>query len=293
MVVVPLLFSKPFAKLNAKHGLSTKRAAVFLFLAWSTHVLIDVFTTYGTQVFAPFSDYRAAFNNFFIIDPLFTLPLLVCCGWIAVDLVRTLLRKVGDRELLPWRSHGALICLAISSVYVVFSFGMKAAATRKIVAQVQATNPDAQLVATSPTPLNTILWRGLMETEDAFLLHYWSPFDKEPGRIEWIPKQRELAEKFRGDEFFEGLVWFSRGDWLARPNDDGSVTFVDFRFGEMRNLRTKEMVPMFQWKLKKDGDGPLESKNNRPERPKVKKALALLWERIWGEQSRWESVEPF
>ncbi|MEX1118936.1 MAG: metal-dependent hydrolase, partial [Terrimicrobiaceae bacterium] len=53
------------------------RATSTVWLIFFTHVLIDVFTVYGTVVFAPFSEARIGFNNLFIIDPLFTMPLLV------------------------------------------------------------------------------------------------------------------------------------------------------------------------------------------------------------------------
>ena len=59
-------------------------AGVFLIL--STHVLIDLFNVYGTQLLAPISRKGFALNNIFIIDPLFTLPLLV--GTIGAYLIK-------------------------------------------------------------------------------------------------------------------------------------------------------------------------------------------------------------
>ena len=48
------------------------------FLSIFTHPILDSFTPYGTQLFLPFSDYRVAFNNIAVADPLFTLPFLLC-----------------------------------------------------------------------------------------------------------------------------------------------------------------------------------------------------------------------
>src|SRR5690554_6303921 len=42
-----------------------------------THPLLDIFTSYGTQIFLPFSDYRVEINTIFIIDPAYTLPMLI------------------------------------------------------------------------------------------------------------------------------------------------------------------------------------------------------------------------
>ena len=95
MVVAGFLFAKPLSLLHRKKEVSAKRAGWFVFLVWSTHVLIDVFTSYGTQVFEPFSDQRVAWSNLFIIDPLFTLPLLVCCGAVLLRCISRLRGRIG------------------------------------------------------------------------------------------------------------------------------------------------------------------------------------------------------
>lgn len=44
---------------------------------YATHGLLDACTTYGTQLFWPFSNARVAWHTVSIIDPLFTVPLLI------------------------------------------------------------------------------------------------------------------------------------------------------------------------------------------------------------------------
>ncbi|MCJ8275923.1 MAG: metal-dependent hydrolase [Bdellovibrionales bacterium] len=46
-------------------------------LGFATHGLLDACTTYGTLLFWPFTNMRVAWNNVSIIDPLFTIPLLI------------------------------------------------------------------------------------------------------------------------------------------------------------------------------------------------------------------------
>jgi len=53
-----------------------REAYLYCVLGYATHGLLDACTSYGTQLYWPFSDYRVAWNNISIIDPLFTLPLL-------------------------------------------------------------------------------------------------------------------------------------------------------------------------------------------------------------------------
>jgi len=56
---------------------SFKTIYLFSFAGFATHGLLDACTSYGTQLFWPFSDVRVAWSIVSIIDPLFTLPLLL------------------------------------------------------------------------------------------------------------------------------------------------------------------------------------------------------------------------
>ncbi len=61
----------------SRKNLDFKQSYVVCFLAYATHALLDACTTYGTQLFWPFSDVRIAWNNVSVIDPLVTIPLVV------------------------------------------------------------------------------------------------------------------------------------------------------------------------------------------------------------------------
>jgi len=48
-----------------------------VFLSLSTHAILDSLTVYGTQLLWPFTEYPFAVSSVFIIDPAYTLPLLI------------------------------------------------------------------------------------------------------------------------------------------------------------------------------------------------------------------------
>ncbi|RDH84959.1 MAG: metal-dependent hydrolase [endosymbiont of Galathealinum brachiosum] len=60
-----------------KSKLSFKQIYLFSFLGFATHGLLDACTSYGTQLYWPFSNERVAWNTVSIIDPLFTFPLVI------------------------------------------------------------------------------------------------------------------------------------------------------------------------------------------------------------------------
>jgi inner membrane protein len=63
--------------LGKRRGLSLRRSVFYCTLGYATHGLLDACTTYGTQLFWPFSDARIAWNAVSVVDPLFTLPILL------------------------------------------------------------------------------------------------------------------------------------------------------------------------------------------------------------------------
>ena len=60
-----------------KRSMSLKTVYFASLLGYATHGLLDACTSYGTQLFWPFSNERVSWNNISIVDPLFTIPALI------------------------------------------------------------------------------------------------------------------------------------------------------------------------------------------------------------------------
>ena len=60
-----------------KKSLSLKTVYVASFFGYTTHGLLDACTSYGTLLFWPFSNERVTWNNISVVDPIFTIPVLV------------------------------------------------------------------------------------------------------------------------------------------------------------------------------------------------------------------------
>jgi inner membrane protein len=70
---IAMLLLWPFVR---RH-LSARRLYLFSLAGYSMSGVLDAFTSYGTHLFWPFSDERVALNIISIVDPVFTLILLV------------------------------------------------------------------------------------------------------------------------------------------------------------------------------------------------------------------------
>ena len=108
-------FVYKFYNTGIRRETTTQKDWIWLFfLSIFTHPLLDCFTPYGTQLFAPFSDYRVAFNNISVVDPLYTLPFLIC-------MIVVLFFKRTNVKRLKWTKIG----IYISSCYLLFTIGNK------------------------------------------------------------------------------------------------------------------------------------------------------------------------
>jgi len=276
------LLAKPLAKRWKKDKVTPWRAAGFVFLAWSTHVLIDVFTVYGTGVFDPLPLDWVSFDNLFIIDPLFTLPLLVAVG-IGFFIPPKEWKKGKGQRVSAW-------CLGASSLYVALSFGAKQVVQRAVAADLARREVAWQRRMEAPTPFNILFWRVLVARPGEIWIGYRSVFDPADRPIRWtvVPKGEEIAARHAAAGEVRAVQRFSRGWWIAREAADG-VWFADLRFGEGRqwDKRGVALRPAFAWTYQPaSGKDPL--RQHGAQARDAGEVLRRMGRRIAGETVAWE-----
>ncbi len=214
--IIGFIFSKLFR--NSKATL-TEWISLFFWGLW-THPMLDIFTTYGTGFFEPFSNYRVALNSIFIIDPLYTVPLLL--SLLAASVVR--------RES-SWRRKFATFGLTISSLYLMWGLAVKIEIDNRIQASIEANGFEVNRFMSAPTFANSILWRGLVETEDAYLEGYTSLLGG--SEITWtrFEKNNHLLTGLPESPFIETLRWFSKDYLHAYQIPQGDILVSDLRMG--------------------------------------------------------------
>jgi len=196
---------------------------IFFFLCFATHILIDAFTTYGTQILQPFSNMRFTTSTISVADPAYTIPLLLFL--ILASLYK---RKNKTRSILNW------IGLGLSSLYMIFTFVNKQHVDQKFHDRLEAMNIQSDHVLTNPTILNNILWHGIAEIDTAYVEGYYSLFDKKAPfeDMRFIPKNRGLikATNCEDSENLKTLKWFS-DDFYNFSIESDTFYYNDLRFG--------------------------------------------------------------
>ena len=198
-------------------------------LGYATHGVLDSFTTYGTLLLWPFSDYRVSWHIISVIDPLFTLPLLA--------LVLISARRQSRKAML-----GGCIYAA---AYLLFGLSqqVRASQAQAQLAERRGHTPERAVVL--PSFANNVTWRGLYESGSNTYI------DKI--RVTWtgrtcvssgatVPRVPPMDYDTLSPPVARGerlLRWFASG-WIGYAPDDTTV------LGDLRySFRTPDADPIW------------------------------------------------
>jgi inner membrane protein len=191
-----------------------------VYLAFLTHVLLDSCTIYGTQIFWPLSDYPMTWGSIFIIDPLYTLPLIA--GVAAVALVRRNPNKA-------YRFNLAM--LALSTLYLGWSFAAKFYSQGIAREALSLQGIEHRQIVTLASPFNTILWRFVVMTPAGYAEGWYSLLDSDRTIDFTFHNSRlELLDGLESHWPVTRLQSFTKG--FYRVGQEGrSVVITDLRMG--------------------------------------------------------------
>lgn len=245
---------------------------------WSifTHPLLDSLTTYGTQLFLPFSDYRVSVASVFVVDLFYTLPFLLC-----VIGVSFLGRTNGLRRRLN------IIGLALSTTYLTLGLVNKLYAAQIFRSDLIKEAQPMELVFTGVTPLNCILWYGVAESSDAFHVGYYSLFDEDK-EIEWVgfPKNHHLIEDIEHEYGVDRLKWFSDNLYVIGEVSPDTLNFYTMKFGRSKFASTEPAGSFaFYMQIIKRSDGSIQYESIRDvDSIDMNRQLSLLYKRAMGDK---------
>ena len=266
------LFGWLVSKIHHKLDVRWKDWAWLFFWGFFTHPLLDAFTTWGTQLFWPW-DWRLAFNSIFVIDPLYTVPFLVCVVWV-------LFKKRGSPD--NYRDSRKRINnwgLYLSTGYLLLTLVIKFFAHQQFASDLDKQGITYTQISSRPAPLNTILWNANVDTQDAYLVGDYSFFDSQSIQWKSYPKNRTAAQEWIAKPEVQRLIDISEGWYILEQENDDWI-FNDLRFG-LIPIDPEHPQFVFRYKLTTENNKVIAIED-RPQPENTKAVFGTLWERIKG-----------
>ena len=229
-----------------------------------THTLLDAMTTYGTQLIWPFEGYFEL-RNVFIIDPLYTLPLLLGIGFALMS------KHKGGR----WCQSVVLL----STLYLGWGYVSQQVISERVEQNLLAQKLPNQQVLITPTAFNTLLWRVVVMDDGQYWEGLASVLDKDK-HIDFIARPLGHWPMEEKPNTLKGLNAFSHGYLNYRVEEDALIV-SDLRLGMADSLSFEFVF------AEKDGNGEwrlLEATQRYPSERSLD-LLAPLWQRLKGDQS--------
>jgi inner membrane protein len=185
-------------------------------LALLTHPILDAHTAYGTQLFWPLTSPPVSWSTIFIIDPLYTLPLLL--GTLIILI----------KPSMAWAGKLLTAGLVVSSSYLAWTWVAKLDVEQQVIS---ALNNKSSNVFSTPTPFNSLLWRIVVIEDEQYLEGFYSLLQPELGvRFTAFPLNSALLQQSKHLAAVKRLDWFTQG-FISVNVEDDHVVIADLRMG--------------------------------------------------------------
>lgn len=236
------------------------------------HSAVDLCTTFGTQYFLPFTNQLVSFNCINIIDPLYTLPMLI---WFFTAWIR-------KRIFFDIRKY-AIVALVISHLYMLGVLSVKGIAHKQFISQLQKQHIPYTNLSTTPTIFNGMLWAGIACNDSLLTVGEFSIWDaKKNTNFLTYNRNRHLENRYSSDKL-ELIKWFSQGKYLMEAETDTTARFYIAKWGrfDFSKQKAEETFRFYFTLTKSNGNVTITAHEPSEDDFEFGEAFAQLWNRIF------------
>ena len=220
-LICSIFFYYTFTK---RFAFSFKETYIYSTIGYATHGIVDSFTTYGTQLLWPFTNDRLAWNTISVIDPLFTIPVIILC---LFTLIKN--NKIYSYYAITWML-----------LYQTFGFIQKDRAENVINNYALKKGHQINSIEAKPSFGNIIVWKVIYSDDTNYYINavklgfshiiYPGEMIKKldiNNDFEWLDTD---SQQFKDLERFR---WFSN-NYLGLAKSDDNIIY-DIRFSAIPN----------------------------------------------------------
>jgi inner membrane protein len=200
--------------------------------AWFSHILLDLFNTYGTGIFEPFSHDRISYDAVNVFDLFYLIPILTmtifCVFYLKKHIKKVLL---------------ASAIVIFSAIYIIISVSVKIFVENTAEMQCAKQNIHTTRTISSPLPLSNLAWKVVTETNDGYYVGTYYGFWKNWTSFKYIPKNIQLENKLTVYDNFRKLKHFTKNCYALEQKDE-QIFLTDLRFTSLEPQTSALCFPL-------------------------------------------------
>ena len=193
-------------------------------LGYATHGIIDSLTTYGTQLLWPFADTRIAFNTISVIDPLFTVPIVLL----------VILAMYNNNS--SFAMYAIIWVISYQSIAYIQKERAEASIERYAISQ----GHKVDSIEAKPSFGNIVLWKVIYTHENNYYINAirlgYNPKIFSGTSIQKIDIKKDFTWLDKDSQQYKDIErfnWFSNG-YLAFDQQNKNIIY-DIRFSSLPN----------------------------------------------------------
>lgn len=229
-----------------------------------THPLLDGFTIYGTQLLWPLTVPPTAWGSVFIIDPVYTLPLIV---GVAMAYRRDYVRAK------PYVIGG----LALSTAYLLWTLVSQNTARQRVMSLVSSEGLKPERIVLAPFPFS-LLWRVVIVTDTQYKEGFTSLLDEDTSLLlDSYSNGKQECNTWLSHWPIDRLDWFTEGAFALSVQDNQLIA-SDLRMGIEDDY-------VFEFEIAEWSDGDWQAIKTRQRAINIDgPRMSLLFHRMYDQQ---------
>ena len=238
-----------------RYHLYLPRLIIFFCLQIWLHDVLDTCNSYGTGLLEPFSHERFSFNLLFVLDPFFSLPMVLVFFFL-------LFFKTG----YPHRKKWIFLGLLIPCCYILYAVSNKISVEKQVSRHLPAKTRTSGAFISTPTAFNSWLWYIMIPADSGFYIGYRSVYDSKEHvtSFEYFPRRAYLLKGAKNAKQLSTLKKFA-DQYYTVENRHDTLVFNVLRFGRIAGWDGSTGNFTFQFYLNEGFDNNLVVQRGRAE----------------------------
>lgn len=265
------LFAFVVSKIDRDNRMKFPDWLLLISIPWLSHLVVDIFNTYGTGIFEPFSNLRVSYDSMAIID------IFLLAGLIPAVVAILFLEKIkSQRRIIAW------LAVVFVAAYFSFSVLVKESLEDRVSRELLAEGKEYSRIHTAALPFSNLLWMVVVEDSTGYSIEQRNILNIDKSLLRSRhQKNHQYLESLKNNDEIVKLIRFTKGLYTLEKLNNGLVVY-DLRYSSLAESYPQAYV--FRFEVNSDGDNVIISRAH-PKRSLSFKNIKLYIHRILNTQS--------